>query len=137
MLATTEQAKAVADLVQATDDSTWAKEVKAGTMKKAAHWAQQAMSQPVMAAEYAPNTTEVQETSAIMMVKAARTENPPKLGRNDKDDGGRGCGVCLKEGSVESLQSHFILTMSHWSSRLPVCFLSQGTRVQNPWGDLC
>jgi hypothetical protein len=38
---------------------------------------------------------------------------------------------------VESLQSHFILTMSHWSSGLPVCFLSQGTWVQNPWGDLC
>ncbi len=26
--------------------------------------------------------------------------------------------------------------MSHWSSGLPVCFPSQGTRVQNPWGDL-
>ncbi len=38
---------------------------------------------------------------------------------------------------VESLQSHFILTMSHWSSGLPVCFLSQGIWVQNPWGDLC
>jgi hypothetical protein len=37
---------------------------------------------------------------------------------------------------VESLQSLFILTMSNWSSGLPVCFLSQGTRVQNPWGDL-
>ncbi len=37
---------------------------------------------------------------------------------------------------VESLQSHFILTMSHWSSGLPVCFSSQGTWVQNPWGDL-
>jgi hypothetical protein len=31
---------------------------------------------------------------------------------------------------VESLQSHFILTMSHWSSGLPVCFPSQGTQVQ-------
>ncbi len=39
--------------------------------------------------------------------------------------------------SVESLQSHFILTMSHWSRGLPVCFPSQGTRVQIPWGDLC
>ncbi len=38
---------------------------------------------------------------------------------------------------VESLQSHFILTMSHWSSGLPVCFPSQGTRVQNPLEDLC
>jgi hypothetical protein len=38
---------------------------------------------------------------------------------------------------VESLQSHFILTMSHWSSGLSVCFLSQGTQVQIPWGDLC
>jgi hypothetical protein len=35
---------------------------------------------------------------------------------------------------VESLQSHFILTMSHWSSGLPVCFPPQGTRVQIPWG---
>jgi hypothetical protein len=34
---------------------------------------------------------------------------------------------------VESLQSHFILTMSHWSSGLPVCFPSQGTQVQIPW----
>ncbi len=31
---------------------------------------------------------------------------------------------------VESLQSHFILTMSHWSSGLPICFPSQGTQVQ-------
>jgi hypothetical protein len=38
---------------------------------------------------------------------------------------------------VECLQSHFILTMSHWSSGLPVCVLSQGTRVQNPRGYLC
>ncbi len=38
--------------------------------------------------------------------------------------------------TVESLQSHFILTMSHWSSGLPVCFPSQGTQVQIPWGVL-
>jgi hypothetical protein len=38
---------------------------------------------------------------------------------------------------VESLQSHMILTMSHWSSGLPVCFPSQGTQDQIPWGDLC
>jgi hypothetical protein len=38
---------------------------------------------------------------------------------------------------VESLQSHMILTMSHWSSGLPVCFPPQGTQVQIPWGDLC
>jgi hypothetical protein len=37
---------------------------------------------------------------------------------------------------VESLQSHFILTMSHWSSGLPVYFLSQGTQVQIPCGVL-
>jgi hypothetical protein len=37
---------------------------------------------------------------------------------------------------VESLQSHFILTMSHWSSGIPICFPSQGTRVQIPWGVL-
>ncbi len=37
---------------------------------------------------------------------------------------------------VESLQYHFLLTMSHWSSGLPVCFPSQGTRVQIPWGVL-
>jgi hypothetical protein len=29
---------------------------------------------------------------------------------------------------VESLQSHCIHTMSHWSSLLSVCFLSWGTR---------
>ncbi len=29
--------------------------------------------------------------------------------------------------TVESLQSHFILTMFHWSCGLPVCFSSQGT----------
>ncbi len=39
--------------------------------------------------------------------------------------------------SVESLQSHMILTMSYWSSGLPVCFPSQGTQVQIPRGDLC
>ncbi len=37
---------------------------------------------------------------------------------------------------VESLQSHFILTMSHWSSGLPICFPSQGTRVHILWGIL-
>ncbi len=42
----------------------------------------------------------------------------------------------LPFGVVESLQSHFILTMSHWSRGLAVCFPSQGTQVQNPWGDL-
>jgi hypothetical protein len=38
---------------------------------------------------------------------------------------------------VESLQSHYIHTMSHWSSGLPVCFPSWGTRVQSPGGYLC
>jgi hypothetical protein len=38
---------------------------------------------------------------------------------------------------VESLQSHYIITMSHWSSGLPVCFPSQGTQVQIPRGYLC
>ncbi len=33
-------------------------------------------------------------------------------------------------------KSHFILTMSHWSSGLPVCFLSQGAWDQIPWGVL-
>jgi hypothetical protein len=37
---------------------------------------------------------------------------------------------------VESLQSRFIHTMSHWSSGLPVCFLSWGTWVQIPRGIL-
>ncbi len=37
---------------------------------------------------------------------------------------------------VESLQSYFIRTMSHWSSGLLVCFPSQGTQVQIPWGVL-
>ncbi len=40
------------------------------------------------------------------------------------------------QSSVESLQSHFILTMSHWSSGLPVCFPSKGTQVQIPRGVL-
>ncbi len=39
-----------------------------------------------------------------------------------------------KSDSVESLQSHLILTMSHWSSGLPVCFPSQGTQVQTHRG---
>jgi hypothetical protein len=38
--------------------------------------------------------------------------------------------------TVKSLQSHFILTLSHWSSGLPISFPSQGTRVQNPMGVL-
>ncbi len=38
------------------------------------------------------------------------------------------CG--LKVRFVESLQSHIILTMSHWSSGLPPCFPLQGTQVQ-------
>ncbi len=42
-----------------------------------------------------------------------------------------------KKAVVQILQSHMILTMSHWSSGLPVCFLPQGTQVQTPWGDLC
>jgi hypothetical protein len=42
----------------------------------------------------------------------------------------------LKRYTVESLQSDFILTKSHWSSGLPVCFPSQGTQVQIPRGVL-
>jgi hypothetical protein len=38
---------------------------------------------------------------------------------------------------VESLQSHCIHTMFHWSSGQPVCFPSWGTRVQSPGGYLC
>ncbi len=37
---------------------------------------------------------------------------------------------------MESLQSHFILTMSHWSCGRPICFPSRGTRVQIPRGVL-
>ncbi len=37
---------------------------------------------------------------------------------------------------VQILQSHFSHTMSHWSGGLPVCFPSQGTRVENSWGAL-
>ncbi len=37
---------------------------------------------------------------------------------------------------VETLQSHSILTMSHWSSGIPVCFPSQRTQVQIPRGVL-
>ncbi len=40
-------------------------------------------------------------------------------------------------GPVESLQPHCIYTMSHWSSGLPVCLPSWGTRVQSPGGYLC
>jgi hypothetical protein len=42
-----------------------------------------------------------------------------------------------KKKTEESLQSHFILTMSHWPSGLTLCFPSQGTWVQIPWGGLC
>ncbi len=35
---------------------------------------------------------------------------------------------------VECLQSHFICTMSHWSSGLTLCFPSQGTWVLIPGG---
>jgi hypothetical protein len=42
--------------------------------------------------------------------------------------------VCIVH--LVEMQSHFILTMSHWSSGLPVCFPSQGTQVQNPRGVL-
>ncbi len=44
--------------------------------------------------------------------------------------------LLLGGSAVKSLQSHFILTMSHWSSGLPVCFPSQGTQVQIPRGVL-
>jgi hypothetical protein len=37
---------------------------------------------------------------------------------------------------VKSLQSHLVLTMSHCSNGLTVCFPSQGTWVQNPRGVL-
>jgi hypothetical protein len=37
---------------------------------------------------------------------------------------------------VESLQSHCIHTMPHWSSALPICFPSQVTQVQIPRGVL-
>jgi hypothetical protein len=43
----------------------------------------------------------------------------------------------LMNDTVQSLQSHSNLTMSHWSSGLPVCFPSQRTQVQIPWGDFC
>jgi hypothetical protein len=43
---------------------------------------------------------------------------------------------CWGGSPVESLQSHFILTISHRSSGLPVCFLSQGTQFQIPRGVL-
>jgi hypothetical protein len=33
---------------------------------------------------------------------------------------------------VESLQSHFFLTMSHWSSGLPVCSRHKGPRFKSP-----
>ncbi len=39
-------------------------------------------------------------------------------------------------GFVESLQSHYIHTMSHWSRGLPVCFPSWGSQIQIPRGIL-
>ncbi len=48
-----------------------------------------------------------------------------------------GAGIFLSVFEIaESLQSLFILTMSHWSSGLPICFQSQGTGIQIPWGIL-
>ncbi len=41
------------------------------------------------------------------------------------------------KGNVESLQSHCIHTMSHWSSGLPVCFPLWETWVQSRGGYLC
>jgi hypothetical protein len=38
---------------------------------------------------------------------------------------------------VESLQSHYIYTQSHWSSGSTLCFPSWGTRVQSTGGYLC
>ncbi len=38
------------------------------------------------------------------------------------------------ESPVQSLQSHFIITMSHQSSELPICFQSWGTQVPIPGG---
>jgi hypothetical protein len=43
---------------------------------------------------------------------------------------------CVYVTAVESLQSHFILTMSHWSSELPVCIPPWGTQVLSPAGYL-
>jgi hypothetical protein len=41
-----------------------------------------------------------------------------------------------KQHVVQILQSHFILSMSHWSSGLPVSFSSWGIQVQTPGGYL-
>jgi hypothetical protein len=38
---------------------------------------------------------------------------------------------------MESLQSHFILTMSHWSSGLPVASRHERTGFKTPEGYLC
>ncbi len=38
---------------------------------------------------------------------------------------------------MESLQSHFILTMPHWSSGLPFASSHNGPRFQSPGGYLC
>jgi hypothetical protein len=43
----------------------------------------------------------------------------------------------LKNQLVESLQSHIILTMSHWSSGLPVASRHKGPRFKSPEGYLC
>ncbi len=45
---------------------------------------------------------------------------------------------CWGGGSpVESLQSHFILTMSHWSSGLPFASRHEGPGFKSPGGYLC
>jgi hypothetical protein len=42
--------------------------------------------------------------------------------------------VAARGSPVESLQSHCFDTMSHWSSRLPICFSSWGSQVPFPGG---
>ncbi len=82
---------------------------------------------------------EVQVKDRVKRSRISRTGQDRKAGNNKRDakrqtvEKARG----TKEECVESLQSHMILTMSHWSSGLPVCFPPQGSQVQIPWGDLC
>ncbi len=48
----------------------------------------------------------------------------------------KGTFIIFFENTLESLQSHSIHTMSHWSS-WPICFPSRGTWVQSPGGYWC
>jgi hypothetical protein len=69
------------------------------------------------------------EKSDFFFSHLKQNENEMKRKQNEKSKNFK-----AKKDNVQSLQSPMILTMSHWSSGLPVCFPPQGTQVQIPWG---